>query len=118
MLRFAVLSAFTCASALTISSPAQAAPGLGQEVYGATVEEGEVELESRYDRLTGGPSAGESGGLWRVLHRCSLRVHSIDSGPKPVAATNGQHSAVLDLPGVFGKQKASIPTARRWFLRR
>lgn len=59
MLRFAVLSAFTCASALTISSPAQAAPGLGQEVYGATVEEGEVELESRYDRLTGGPSAGE-----------------------------------------------------------
>jgi hypothetical protein len=39
--------------------PAQAAPGLGSEVYGATVEQGEVEAEARYGRLDDGPNAGE-----------------------------------------------------------
>lgn len=47
------------ATALTLSTPALAAPGLGTEVYGAEVNKGEVELESTYDRLSGGPDAGE-----------------------------------------------------------
>lgn len=48
------------ASALLGSTSAQAAPGLGGEVYGATVEPGEVEIELRSGVLTGGPDAGES----------------------------------------------------------
>lgn len=46
---FAVLSA----------TPAFAAPGLGGEIYGATVEKGEIEVETRWDQLTGGPDDGE-----------------------------------------------------------
>lgn len=41
------------------SAQAWAAPGMGQEVYGATVDKGEFEVESRYDRLAGGPDDGE-----------------------------------------------------------
>lgn len=42
-----------------IPSAALAAPGLGTEVYGANVERGELEFESRFDRLTGGFDDGE-----------------------------------------------------------
>lgn len=43
-----------------LSNPALAGtPGLGGEVYGATVEKGEIELEGRYGRLDGGPDDGE-----------------------------------------------------------
>ncbi len=42
-----------------LATPALAAPGLGDEVYGATVEPGEWEIETRYGILAGGPDAGE-----------------------------------------------------------
>ena len=45
--------------ACALSTPALAAPGLGGEVYGATVEKGETEIEMQYDRLSGGPESGE-----------------------------------------------------------
>lgn len=48
------------AACLSAASTAWAAPGLGGEVYGATVEPGEVELEMRSGILTGGPDAGEN----------------------------------------------------------
>lgn len=44
---------------LALASPALAAPGLGDEVYGATVEPGEFELEARYGVLAGGADSGE-----------------------------------------------------------
>lgn len=47
------------AAAAIIPSAAQAAPGLGSEVYGATVEEGELEVEAIYGRLDGGDEDGE-----------------------------------------------------------
>lgn len=47
------------AAGLLATGTAHAAPGLGDEVYGATVEPGEVEIETRYGVLTGGPDAGE-----------------------------------------------------------
>lgn len=53
-------AALALAAGLMASSPsAMAAPGAGEEVYGATVEPGEVELEARYGRLAGGKDAGE-----------------------------------------------------------
>ncbi|WP_068077077.1 hypothetical protein [Novosphingobium lentum] len=44
---------------LAIPGTAHAAPGLGDEVYGATIEQGEVEAEARYGRLAGGADSGE-----------------------------------------------------------
>ncbi|WP_374527861.1 hypothetical protein [Novosphingobium sp.] len=46
-------------AATLIPVTAHAAPGLGDEVYGATVNPGELETEVRYDTLTGGPDDGE-----------------------------------------------------------
>ena len=48
------------AIALLVPATAQAAPGLGSEVYGATVEKGELELESIYGELDGGVEDGEN----------------------------------------------------------
>jgi len=42
------------------AAPALAAPGIGEEVYGATVEPGEVELEARFGQLAGGDAGGEN----------------------------------------------------------
>ena len=41
------------------ATPALAAPGAGEEVYAATVDPHEVELEARYGRLTGGNTGGD-----------------------------------------------------------
>lgn len=53
-----IFAALAAAAAL-IPGTAFAAPGLGDEVYGATVEKGEPEIEARYGRLSGGPDSGE-----------------------------------------------------------
>lgn len=53
---YALLGALACAL------PGHAfasAPGMGDEVYGATVEKGEAEIEARYGALDGGPDDGE-----------------------------------------------------------
>lgn len=55
MKKFAIISALLCAC----STPAWAAPGLGNEVYGATVKQGEVEFETTWDSLAGGRDDGE-----------------------------------------------------------
>jgi hypothetical protein len=47
------------AAASFIATSAHAAPGLDAEVYGATVEKGRFEFESRYNELAGGPDDGE-----------------------------------------------------------
>lgn len=47
------------ALAAALPTAAHAAPGMGEEVYGATVEKGEAEIETRYDALAGGPDDGE-----------------------------------------------------------
>lgn len=44
---------------ILLPTTAQAAPGLGTEIYGATVDAGQFEAEARYDALAGGPDDGE-----------------------------------------------------------
>ncbi len=56
-LNFAALAA--SAIALTFAAPALATPGLGGDVYGSSVEEGEVEVEAIYGALGGGEDDGE-----------------------------------------------------------
>jgi hypothetical protein len=60
---------------LLLASTAQAAPGLGEKVYGATVEAGVTELEARYGRLTGGTDAGEDALVLEAAHGFSDRVY-------------------------------------------
>lgn len=43
-----------------LPTAALAGPGLGSEVYGATVTSGEFEVETRFDTLAGGPDDGEN----------------------------------------------------------
>lgn len=47
------------AFAAALPSAAWADPGMGNEVYGATVDAGKIEIETRYDRLSGGADNGE-----------------------------------------------------------
>jgi len=44
--------------ALALPSIARAAPGLGEEVYGATVTKGKTEIEARFGALRGGSDRG------------------------------------------------------------
>ena len=62
-------------SVALISTPAVAAPGLGEQVYGATVDPGETELEARYGRLTGGVDSGEEGLVIEAAHGFSPRFY-------------------------------------------
>lgn len=62
-------------AALTAAIPtaAFAAPGLGSDVYGATLEAGKTEAEFRYDGLAGGPDGGENAISVEVSHATSAR---------------------------------------------
>ncbi|MFC4293453.1 hypothetical protein ACFO0A_00090 [Novosphingobium tardum] len=50
---------FAATVSLIVPATAHAAPGLGEEVYGAEVEKGEAEVETIYGRLDGGADDGE-----------------------------------------------------------
>ncbi len=52
-----------------------AAPGVGEEVYPATIEAGTTEFEARYGRLTGGASDGEDGLTLEASHAFSPRLY-------------------------------------------
>jgi hypothetical protein len=54
-----LLSVLPCAVLLmALPTAVHAAPGLGDEVYGATVTKGETEIEARYGALRGGSDQG------------------------------------------------------------
>lgn len=57
------------------SSGAFAAPGVGEKVYGATVEKGVSEVEFRYGRLVGDEADGEGGATVEVSHGFSDRFY-------------------------------------------
>lgn len=54
--------------------PAFASPGVGDPVYGATVEKGLTEFETRYGRLTGGAADGEDGMVFEAEHGFSQNL--------------------------------------------
>ena len=58
-----------------LSAPAFGAPGVGEKVYGATVEKGVSEVEFRYGRLTGGEADGEDGAVIELSHGFSDRFY-------------------------------------------
>ena len=56
-------------------TPAQAAPGLAEKVYGATVEPNVTELEGRYGRIQGGASDGEDALVLELAHGFSRKFY-------------------------------------------
>ena len=67
-----------CAAAVLalFSTPASALPGLGEEVYGATVEPHETEFETRYGRLGGRTADGEEALVLEASHGFSKRFRA------------------------------------------
>ena len=59
----------------SVPSAAYAAPGLDDVAYGATVEAGKSEIETRYGRLTGGPSDGEDALVIEASHTFTSRFY-------------------------------------------
>jgi hypothetical protein len=60
---------------MLVAGAAKAAPGVGEKVYGATLEAGVTEVEARYGRLTGGAADGEDGLVLEVAHSFSDRFY-------------------------------------------
>ena len=60
--------------AFTVAAPARAAPGLGEEVYGAQVQKGLTELELRAGRLGGGSADGEDAVVIEAAHGVTDRL--------------------------------------------
>jgi hypothetical protein len=60
---------------LLVAAPGHAAPGLGDKVYGATVEPGLTEFEARYGWLTGDEADGEDVLKLEVSHGFSPRFY-------------------------------------------
>ena len=106
-------TATLAACALACASPAQAAPGLGEEVYGATVEAHEIELEARYGQLTGGPDGGSDNlrleAAYGVTNKLALAtVVEFEREPAgPRKATHLGFEAVYHLGRVAGVDVAA-----------
>lgn len=64
-----------CFAALLVAAPASAQTGLGQKVYGATLEPGVTELEARYGRVTGGEEDGAEAITLELAHHFSDRFY-------------------------------------------
>ncbi|WP_066552058.1 hypothetical protein [Croceicoccus bisphenolivorans] len=71
-----MLAGTLCAFAL----PAQAAPGLGQEIYSADVEQGELEGEARWGRLAGGEDGGKEALFLEIAYGVSQSLRFSISG--------------------------------------
>ncbi|HEY7807405.1 MAG TPA: hypothetical protein VIC34_09420 [Croceibacterium sp.] len=71
-----VLAAAGLACASFGATPAVADPGFGEEVYGATIEPGETEVEAQWGRLAGGADDGEDGLKLEAAHNFIDRVRA------------------------------------------
>lgn len=72
--------------AIAMPCIAQAHPGVGDPVYGATLEDGATEFEARYGQLTGGSESGADGLVFEVEHSFSDRFAAatlIETGRDP-----------------------------------
>lgn len=63
------------AAAMMAATPAMATPGLGEQVYGATVEAGVTEFELRYGRLSGGAADAADAAVVEMSHGFSRHFY-------------------------------------------
>ena len=90
---------------IVASRPAIAAPGVGDPIYEATVDNGVTELEVRYGRLTGGAADGEDGMVVETEHAFTSNFSAaalLETGREP----NGNRSVqALAVEGVYALGK-------------
>lgn len=96
----------------SISTAAHAAPGLGDKVYGATVEAGVTEFEARYGRLMGDEADGEDVLKLEVSHGFSSRFYGALVGEFEREANEDRELEALAVEGIYTLgQVAGIDTA-------
>ncbi len=75
-------------------------PGVGEKVYGATVEPGVTELEARYGRLTGDAADGEDGLVLELAHGFSKHFYGAVLATFERGPGEGRKLAALSLEGL------------------
>ncbi len=90
---------------LVLASTAHAAPGLGEKVYGATVERGTTEVEARYGQLTGGPDDGEDALVLEVSHGFSDRFYGALLAEFEREPSNRRGLEALAVEGIYALGK-------------
>lgn len=86
---------------LAVPSTAIAAPGLDDVVYGATVEAGKTEIETRYGRLTGGSAGGEDAFVLEAAHGFSRRFYGAALATFEREPGSGRRLQTLALEGIY-----------------
>lgn len=89
------------AALVAVSSEAHAAPGLDEVVYGATVEAGKTEIETRYGRLVGGTDAAEDAFVLEVAHGFSSRFYGAALATFEREPTGSRRLDTLAAEGIF-----------------
>lgn len=84
-----------------VPAGAHAAPGLDDVVYGATVEAGKTEIETRYGRLTGGPADGSDAFVLEVAHGFSSRFYGAGLATFEREPGGGRRLETLAAEGIF-----------------
>jgi hypothetical protein len=88
-------------AATSISTVAHAAPGLGDKIYGATVEKGVTEFEARYGRLMGDEADGEDALKLEVSHGFSSRFYGALVGEFEREANEDRELEALAVEGIY-----------------
>lgn len=80
-------------------------PGLAGEVYGATVEKGEKEIEARYGVLTGGPNGGEDALRLEAAYGVSdrLRIGIVGEFGRQPGASRKLNATAIEAIYALGK---------------
>jgi len=86
---------------LLAPSAADAAPGLDDVVYGATVEAGRSEIETRYGRLAGGPADGADAFVIEASHAFTSRFYAAGLAAFERDPGSGRRLDALALEGIY-----------------
>ena len=85
---------------LFVPSVSYAAPGLDEVVYGATVEAGKTEIETRYGRLTGGAADGTYAFVLEVAHGFSRHFYGAALATFEQVPDSGRRLQTLAVEGI------------------
>lgn len=83
------------------AAPALAAPGVGEKIYGATLEPGVTEVETRYGRLTGDAADGEDALVLEVAHNFSSRFYGAILGEFEREPPGNRELEAIGIEGIY-----------------
>lgn len=93
---------------LLAATPALAAPGVGDPIYGATVTKGLLEVEARYGRLTGGADNGEDGLVLEAEYGLTPRLSAavlVETGRR-LGSTREANAVAIEVVRTLGRIRA------------